>query len=52
MIEKLIAKTTKDIRIHYNKPYPLAWYAHHQMIHPNEQCDISLRLIYLGIGFS
>jgi len=54
MIEKLIANTTKDIRIHYNKPCHLPWYAHHQMIHPNEQgvvYDSPLHKIYLELGF-
>lgn len=54
MVERLIARTTKDIRIHYRKSFNLAWYAHHHMIHLNEQGVIynsSLHKVYLELGF-
>lgn len=54
LIQQLIDKTTKDIRIHYHKPYHLAWYAKEHMIHPNEQgviYDSQLHKTYLELGF-
>lgn len=54
LIQALIAKTTKDIRIHYHKPYHLAWYAKEHMVHPNEQgvvYDSKLHKTYLELGF-
>lgn len=54
LVSMLIDKTTKPIRIHYQKPYPLAWYVNHQMVHPNAQGVIynsNLHKALLSLGF-
>lgn len=54
MLEQLLTKTKKDLRIHYQKPYPLAWYANENMIHPNYQgviVDSTLHKVLLDFGF-
>jgi ribosomal protein S18 acetylase RimI-like enzyme len=54
LLSMLLEKTTKSIRIHYQKPYPLPWYVQHQMIHPNAQGIIynsNLHKVLLSLGF-